>query len=162
MGPLSCLLRPVEQKVLISKMFRNAFQKLTPVGTMVAQQAKRNIGVSSVVYNQVDLDPIQKLFLDKVREYKTKSAGGKLVDASPQTEATFKDMMANLERAFGAKGKDMTAFPTFAFQDPDLVYPGLDGAQKDKLEAAAKAAEEAQAKADAEPGEFDDWDPLMD
>ena len=56
----------------LSKMFRNAFQKLTPVGSMVAQQAKRNIGVSAVVYNQASLDPIQQLFLDKVREYKTK------------------------------------------------------------------------------------------
>ena len=104
-------------------MFR-AFARLSLLGESVSQTARRNIGVTAAAASKANLDPIQQLFVDKIREYKTKSAGGKLVDASAETQATLNDMLANLERAFGAKGKDMTSFPTFNFTDPEIAYPG--------------------------------------
>ncbi|XP_046971354.1 ATP synthase-coupling factor 6, mitochondrial [Vanessa cardui] len=66
-------------------------------------------------------DPIQQLFLDKIREYKQKSAGGKLVDPSPAIEKELKTELEKLERQFGGgKGVDMTSFPSFNFQEPTL------------------------------------------
>merc|ERR1712142_412636 len=157
MGSFACSLDWKVVLVRIRKMFRNAFQRLTAASEVLAQQAKRNIGVSAAASQKANLDPIQQLFIDKIREYKTKSVGGKLVDASPETEAMFKGMLQNLEGAYSAKGKDMTSFPSFTFTDPEILYPGLAGEQKEKLEAAAKAAEAVQAEADAEPGPYDDW-----
>jgi len=140
-------------------MFRNAVKKISTVGDVVYQQAQRNIGVSAVVSNKAaaNLDPIQGLFLDKIREYASKSVGGKLVDATPKTEALLKGMMDNLERGYGAKGEDFTKFPTLNFVEPTLQYPGISGEVKEKLEAAAKAALEKVQEAEAEPGMYDDW-----
>ncbi|PAA69409.1 hypothetical protein BOX15_Mlig022902g1 [Macrostomum lignano] len=70
-------------------------------------------------------DPIQKLFLDKLREYKKKQAGAKdgLVDASPQSQREYTDMLERVERQFEAKGQDMSAFPKFEFKEPTLQNP---------------------------------------
>ena len=38
-----------------------------------------------------------------------------MVDATPETETALRDSLANLERAYGAKGVDMTQFPTLNF-----------------------------------------------
>ncbi|CAH0728665.1 unnamed protein product, partial [Brenthis ino] len=66
-------------------------------------------------------DPIQQLFLDKIREYKQKSAGGKLVDPSPAIEKELKSELEKLERQFGGgPGVDMTSFPSFKFEEPKL------------------------------------------
>ncbi|CAH2094897.1 unnamed protein product [Euphydryas editha] len=66
-------------------------------------------------------DPIQQLFLDKIREYKQKSVGGKLVDPSPAIEKELKTELEKLERQFGGSpGVDMTSFPTFNFQEPTI------------------------------------------
>ena len=68
---------------------------------------KRNIGVSAACYQKTtatgSLDPIQKLFIDKVHEYvqKSKTAGGKLVDASPLTEKALKDELEKIARQYG-------------------------------------------------------------
>ncbi|XP_045452847.1 ATP synthase-coupling factor 6, mitochondrial [Melitaea cinxia] len=66
-------------------------------------------------------DPIQQLFLDKIREYKQKSAGGKLVNPSPAIEKELKTELEKLEHRFGGgPGVDMTSFPTFNFQEPNI------------------------------------------
>lgn len=40
----------------------------------VSVHFRRNIGFSAIVFNKAkELDPVQKLFLDKIREYNTKS-----------------------------------------------------------------------------------------
>ncbi|CAG9789538.1 unnamed protein product [Diatraea saccharalis] len=66
-------------------------------------------------------DPIQQLFLDKIREYKQKSAGGKLVDPSPAIEKELKTELEKLEKLYGGgSGVDMTSFPTFKFEEPKL------------------------------------------
>lgn len=42
--------------------------------TAVSIHLRRNIGFSAVAFNKAkELDPVQKLFLDKIREYNTKS-----------------------------------------------------------------------------------------
>ncbi|VVC98973.1 unnamed protein product [Leptidea sinapis] len=51
----------------------------------------------------------------------TQSAGGKLVGASPTVEKELKSELEKLERQFrGGQGVDMTAFPTFKFEEPKL------------------------------------------
>ncbi|CAK1583937.1 unnamed protein product [Parnassius mnemosyne] len=66
-------------------------------------------------------DPIQQLFVDKIREYKKKSVGGKLVDPTPAIEKELKAELEKLERQFGGgAGVDMTSFPTFKFEEPKL------------------------------------------
>lgn len=40
----------------------------------VSVHLRRNIGLSAIVFNKAkELDPVQKLFVDKIREYNTKS-----------------------------------------------------------------------------------------
>jgi len=107
----------------------------------------RNISISSVCYQKTQLsgDPIQKLFIDKIHEYaqKSKAAGGKLVDASPETEKQLHDELEKLARQYGAKGADFAKFPTFGFTDPDLEPVGV---QVEIKAPAVVQAEEAAVK----------------
>ncbi|KPM10223.1 ATP synthase-coupling factor 6, mitochondrial-like protein [Sarcoptes scabiei] len=50
-------------------------------------------------------DPIQKLFLDKIKEYssKAKSAPNNLVDCNAQVENRLKDEMQRVANAYGIK-----------------------------------------------------------
>ena len=60
-----------------------------PLARAGASFARRNVATSYVAAQKAS-DPIQQLFVDKVREYadKKKKAGGKLVDATPQVRDT--------------------------------------------------------------------------
>lgn len=50
------------------------FQLSSLLGSAVRVTLRRNIGLSAVLFNKAkDLDPVQKLFLDKIREYNSKS-----------------------------------------------------------------------------------------
>ena len=89
--------------------------KLTPLSLVI----RRNFGISSVVAAKATEtgDPIQKLFLDKLKEYNTKSAKlkeGELFDSSPEIEARRKFEEGNLNRRYG--GGNMEEFPKFSFQ----------------------------------------------
>uniref|UniRef100_A0A673YHD2 ATP synthase peripheral stalk subunit F6, mitochondrial n=1 Tax=Salmo trutta TaxID=8032 RepID=A0A673YHD2_SALTR len=69
--------------------------------------------------NSVQLDPIQKLFLDSIREYSSKSlASGGLVDAGPAYKKNLAEELTKLQRLYG--GGDITAFPEFKFTEPKL------------------------------------------
>lgn len=110
---------------------------------------KRHIAVSAVVCQKAQssaVDPIQKLFIDKIHEYsqKSKSTGGKLVDASPETEKALKDEMEKIARMYGAKGADFTKFPTFTFTDPDLEPVGVTVDVKEIKAAAEVEVEEEE------------------
>ena len=92
------------------------------VVSFVRFNSRRHLTLSAVALQQkVAADPIQQLFVEKVREYATKkkSSGGKLVDATPQTEA---DLAAELDKVAkqygGGKGVDMTKFPEFTWTEP--------------------------------------------
>ncbi|XP_046886502.1 uncharacterized protein LOC124474430 isoform X2 [Hypomesus transpacificus] len=65
------------------------------------------------------LDPIQKIFLDKIREYNTRSqACGGLVEAGTEFEKALLEERVKLQRLFG--GGDLSQFPEFSFPDPPL------------------------------------------
>lgn len=80
---------------------------------------KRNLGASAVVLAKAEAvsDPIQKLFLDKLNEYKTKSSKlqeGELFDSTTHIEAQKKFELENLSRRYG--GQNMEEFPKFSFE----------------------------------------------
>jgi hypothetical protein len=59
----------------------------------------------------------------EVREYGTKKAasGGKMVDATAQTEAELKGQLEKIAKNFGGDGGvDMIKFPDFKFVDPTI------------------------------------------
>jgi len=96
---------------------------ITPrVRQTVALAFRRNIGVSSILAQKGQAtDPIQKLFIQMVKEYdqKSKAAQGKLVDPNPQIEKDLKSELERVAKIFGGgAGTDMTKFPTFNFKDP--------------------------------------------
>jgi len=83
---------------------------------------RRNIGISAVVAQKGQAnDAIQKLFLQSIREYeqKSKAAGGKIVDITPETEKDLKSELARVAKIYGgASEAEMTKFPSFSFKDP--------------------------------------------
>lgn len=48
-------------------------QLLTQVRSSLPVAFRRNFGVAAVAYQKSGVDPIQQLFLDKIREYRAKS-----------------------------------------------------------------------------------------
>ncbi|KAK7165896.1 hypothetical protein R3I93_005851 [Phoxinus phoxinus] len=65
------------------------------------------------------LDPVKRLFIDKIREYSTKSqASGGLVDAGPEYEKVFNEELTKLQRLYG--GGDLSKFPEFKFSESVL------------------------------------------
>ncbi|XP_076838987.1 ATP synthase peripheral stalk subunit F6, mitochondrial [Brachyhypopomus gauderio] len=94
----------------LSSLFRSA----------VTVTLRRNVGLSAVLFNRAkDLDPVQKLFLDKIREYNTKSKStGGVVDAGPSYQKNMTEEIAKLQRLYG--GGDLTKFPDFKFPEPKL------------------------------------------
>ena len=58
----------------VLQMLLQALSRVGVIGRQVLQHAHRNIGLSAVAAQKAATvsDPIQQLFLDKVREYKTK------------------------------------------------------------------------------------------
>ncbi|XP_007430684.1 ATP synthase-coupling factor 6, mitochondrial [Python bivittatus] len=98
----------LQQFFRFSSIFRSA----------LSVQLHRNIGFSAIAFNKAkELDPIQKLFLDKIREYRTKSqkAGGP-VEVGPEYEKELNDQTEKLLRLYG--GGDMNKFPEFTFEEP--------------------------------------------
>ncbi|KFR09704.1 ATP synthase peripheral stalk subunit F6, mitochondrial [Opisthocomus hoazin] len=86
----------------------------------VSIHLRRNIGLSAVAFNKAkELDPVQKLFVDKIREYNTKSkqTGGP-VDAGPDFQKDMSESLARLQRAYGEG--DLTKFPEFKFEEPNF------------------------------------------
>ncbi|XP_066561891.1 ATP synthase peripheral stalk subunit F6, mitochondrial isoform X2 [Amia ocellicauda] len=88
----------------------------------VSWQLRRNVGLSAAAMTAAkNLDPVQKLFLDKIRDYNTRSktAGG-VVDAGPEYQKNMADELAKLQRLYGSGGEDLAKFPTFTFPEPKL------------------------------------------
>ncbi|KAL7852750.1 hypothetical protein SRHO_G00185350 [Serrasalmus rhombeus] len=99
---------------------RRLFQLSSLLGSAVRVTLRRNIGLSAVLLNRAkELDPVQKLFVDKIREYnvKSKSAGG-VVDAGPNYQKNMTEEITKLQRLYG--GGDMAKFPDFKFPEPKL------------------------------------------
>uniref|UniRef100_T1J6P0 ATP synthase-coupling factor 6, mitochondrial n=1 Tax=Strigamia maritima TaxID=126957 RepID=T1J6P0_STRMM len=86
--------------------------------TGISCHFKRNYGITCVLYQKAATDPIQKLFVDKIREYKNKSVGGKLVDSTPKLEKDMANEMEKIERQYGGgAGVDLTKFPNVTFKE---------------------------------------------
>lgn len=63
------------------------------------------------------VDSIQKLYVDKIREYAKQSAAGKL-QMDPQAQKDFESEAAKLKKLYG--GGDLTKFPEFQFKEIDF------------------------------------------
>uniref|UniRef100_A0A8C1MII5 ATP synthase peripheral stalk subunit F6, mitochondrial n=1 Tax=Cyprinus carpio TaxID=7962 RepID=A0A8C1MII5_CYPCA len=73
-----------------------------------------HINIRISLTSAAQLDPVQKLFLEKIREYSTKSqAYGGPVDAGPEYETAFSEELNKLQRLYGSG--DLTEFPEFKF-----------------------------------------------
>ncbi|XP_027226010.2 ATP synthase-coupling factor 6, mitochondrial [Penaeus vannamei] len=95
--------------------------RLTPKLRTLQTILRRHYGASTVLLKASD--PIQQLFVDKIQEYskKSKAAGGKLVDMTPEVEKQLQQELDKVARQYGGgPGVDMTKFPTFTFQDPKI------------------------------------------
>nr|ACO08881.1 ATP synthase coupling factor 6, mitochondrial precursor [Osmerus mordax]ACO08965.1 ATP synthase coupling factor 6, mitochondrial precursor [Osmerus mordax]ACO09809.1 ATP synthase coupling factor 6, mitochondrial precursor [Osmerus mordax] len=69
--------------------------------------------------SSTQLDPIQKLFLDSIRDYSNKSqAAGGLIDAGADYQKALGEELTKLQRLYG--GGDLTVFPEFKFPEPKL------------------------------------------
>ncbi|CAN7982574.1 unnamed protein product [Ixodes hexagonus] len=96
--------------------------KMYSLATQCISHCRRNYGISAVLM-QKSLDPVQKLFVDKLREYaqKSKSKSELFVDADDKIMREYDDELKKAAAQFGGdKGADMTKFPDFHFEDPQL------------------------------------------
>ncbi|RZF46597.1 hypothetical protein LSTR_LSTR002929 [Laodelphax striatellus] len=98
-----------------------ATQIFSELRTHLPLVLKRNMAVSYVAAQKAS-DPIQQIFLDKLREYKAKSDGGKtLVDITPEIQRELKAELTRLNAQYGGKeGEDMTKFPTITFPEEKI------------------------------------------
>ncbi|XP_018516390.1 uncharacterized protein si:dkey-22n8.3 [Lates calcarifer] len=66
-----------------------------------------------------DLDPVQRLFLEKIREYDNmRSMSGGPVGVEPDYERLLSEETAKLQRLYG--GGDLSSFPQFTFTEPKM------------------------------------------
>jgi len=79
----------------------------------LAQQSKQQ---------QQATDPIQQLFINKIREYndKRKQTKDGLVDATPEVRKSLEDTLNKLKNAFGAESEDLLSVPKLNFKEPQL------------------------------------------
>ncbi|CAG06698.1 unnamed protein product [Tetraodon nigroviridis] len=94
------------------------FQLSSVLRSAVTLTLRRNIGISAVLFNRAkELDPVQKLFLDKIRDYNTKSkSSGGIVDAGAAYQKNLSEEVSKLQRLYG--GGDFAQFPDIKFTEP--------------------------------------------
>ncbi|GAB1602410.1 ATP synthase-coupling factor 6, mitochondrial-like [Argonauta hians] len=127
----------------VAKMFPRILSGVNSISRVISTTAQRNIGLSAPAMQTAApaLDPIQQLFVSKIREYadKSKTAGGQMVDVTADVKASLNEELNKVNRAYNAEGQDMTKFPAFTWSDPTLEPVSV------KIEASA-AAEAAVAQ----------------
>lgn len=97
--------------MIVQRIFRLS----SVLRSAVSVHLRRNIGVTAVAFKE--LDPVQKLFVDKIREYKSKrQTSGGPVDTGPEYQQDLDRELFKLKQMYG-KG-EMDTFPTFKFEDP--------------------------------------------
>lgn len=86
----------------------------------VSLHLRRNIGLTAIAFNKAkELDPVQKVFVDKIREYRTKSQkSGGAVDAGAEYQKDLNEDISKLQRLYG--GGVMEKFPDFKYEEPQL------------------------------------------
>ncbi|XP_071842948.1 ATP synthase-coupling factor 6, mitochondrial-like [Apostichopus japonicus] len=87
--------------------------------TLISHSLRRNIGVTSVAMAKTNAptDSVQKLYIDKIREYAKLSAAGK-IQMDAQSQKDFEAESAKLKKLYG--GGDLTKFPEFQFKEIDF------------------------------------------
>ena len=73
------------------------------------------VGAALGAQPKPQVDPIQELFLEKLKEFKAKSKGGKIPDLDSLTEKQHADDLERLKRIYG--GGDLSKFPKFSFEE---------------------------------------------
>merc|ERR1739838_225629 len=110
----------------LSKMSSISRQTLKLTAAALRPALQRNLATSYILAQAAApaaADPVQGLFLDKIRAYATakKAAGGALVDATPATEAVLQTELGRVAKQYGGgEGVDMTKFPELKWKDPEL------------------------------------------
>ncbi|XP_038389682.1 LOW QUALITY PROTEIN: ATP synthase-coupling factor 6, mitochondrial-like isoform X1 [Canis lupus familiaris] len=100
----------------ITMILQRLFRFSSLIRSAVSVHLKRNIGVTAVAFNK-ELDPVQKLFVDKIREYRTKrQTSGGPVDTGPESQRDLERELFKLKQMYGKA--DMNTFPDFKFEDP--------------------------------------------
>ncbi|XP_006748717.1 ATP synthase-coupling factor 6, mitochondrial-like [Leptonychotes weddellii] len=98
--------------LILQRLFR--FSSL--IRSAVSVHLRRNTGVTAVAFNK-ELDPVQKLFVDKIREYRTKrQASGGATDTGPEYQQDLERELFKLKQMYGKADKNM--FPDFKSEDP--------------------------------------------
>ncbi|KAM7385238.1 hypothetical protein PAMP_001331 [Pampus punctatissimus] len=65
-----------------------------------------------------DMDPVQKLFLEKLREYNMRRLSEEPVEVDPDYERSLLEETTKLQRLYG--GGDLSSFPQFTFAEPAM------------------------------------------
>lgn len=75
----------------------------------------RKIAMAAVLLSDKSTDPIQKLFAEKLKDYKKKSSstGGGLVDMTPEMKTKIEGEMQQIRKRFGEG--NLEEFPKFDF-----------------------------------------------
>lgn len=90
------------------------FQLTSVLRSAVSLTLRRNIGISAVLFNRAkELDPVQKLFLDKIRDYnsKSKSVQEPCIDRRSEPRS-----MALTVSASSCKNLHLLVSPTFSIR----------------------------------------------
>lgn len=95
-------------------MFPSRLVRLRPV---LLNCVKRNIGLTAAASQKTNIDPIQKLFILKAKEYeqKKKAAGGELVEADPKVMKELQKDINKVKSVYGADKEDLLQMPVFNF-----------------------------------------------
>lgn len=94
----------------------NLLRKLNVTG-VASRFVRRNISASSVLMANVS-DPIQQIFLDKIREYKGKF-DSKTFD--PSIDKGYKADLEKIGKQYNiSPNEDSTKFPTIKFDEPKV------------------------------------------
>lgn len=122
--------------------------------------ATRQLALSATNYapaQQQATDPIQQLFIQKIREYneKRKQTKDGLVDATPDVRKSLEDTLNKLKNAYGAESEDLLSVPKLDFKDPQIDI---------SLEKQAKEIISKEVKVSAEDikkytGPYGSWSP---
>ncbi|XP_012495598.1 PREDICTED: ATP synthase-coupling factor 6, mitochondrial isoform X1 [Propithecus coquereli] len=100
----------------ITMILQRLFRLSSVIRSTLSVHLRRNIGVTAVAFNK-ELDPVQKLFVDKIREYRSKrQASGGPVDTGPEYQQDLEKELFKLKQMYGKA--DMNTFPNFKFEDP--------------------------------------------
>lgn len=97
--------------------------------------AARNLHLSGAVYQaqQKATDPIQQLFVTKIREYAQKKkqlkSGDVLVDASPEVVQNYSDSLNRIYKMYNLTEANSRNVPELKFEDKAVEVTALEGVE---------------------------------